>query len=140
MTKIYGDQHAVHEVSFEAQSGKVLGFLGPNGAGKSTTMKIITGFLPPSSGIASVCGYDVETAPMEARRRIGYLPESNHSHKEMYGHDARIRLRPSFFPFTEPSAEVDVTCFVCNAQGCSVCKYSGLVEIMGCGIVEPQVL
>jgi phenylalanyl-tRNA synthetase alpha chain len=60
--------------------------------------------------------------------------------KEMYGHDARIRLRPSFFPFTEPSAEVDVTCFVCNAKGCAVCKYSGWVEIMGCGMVDPQVL
>jgi ABC-2 type transport system ATP-binding protein len=84
LTKIYGEQHAVHEVSFEAQSGQVLGFLGPNGAGKSTTMKIITGFLPPSSGTASVCGYDVETAPMEARRRIGYLPENNPLYKEMY--------------------------------------------------------
>ena len=60
--------------------------------------------------------------------------------KEMYGHDARIRLRPSFFPFTEPSAEVDVTCFVCNPKGCAVCKYSGWVEIMGCGMVDPQVL
>ncbi|HRF38801.1 MAG TPA: gliding motility-associated ABC transporter ATP-binding subunit GldA [Saprospiraceae bacterium] len=84
LTKIYGEQHAVHEVSFEAHSGQVLGFLGPNGAGKSTTMKIITGFLPPSSGTASVCGYNVETAPMEARRRIGYLPENNPLYKEMY--------------------------------------------------------
>lgn len=84
LTKIYGEQHAVHEVSFEAHNGQVLGFLGPNGAGKSTTMKIITGFLPPSSGTASVCGYNVETAPMEARRRIGYLPENNPLYKEMY--------------------------------------------------------
>lgn len=60
--------------------------------------------------------------------------------KEMYGQDARIRLRPSFFPFTEPSAEVDVTCFVCNTKGCAVCKYSGWVEIMGCGMVDPAVL
>lgn len=60
--------------------------------------------------------------------------------KEMYEQDARIRLRPSFFPFTEPSAEVDVTCFVCNAKGCPVCKYTGWVEIMGCGMVDPNVL
>lgn len=84
LTKIFGEQHAVHDVSFEARPGEVLGFLGPNGAGKSTTMKIITGFLPPSEGRAEVCGFDVEKAPMEARRRIGYLPENNPLYKEMY--------------------------------------------------------
>ena len=84
LTKIFGEQHAVHDVSFEARPGEVLGFLGPNGAGKSTTMKIITGFLPPSEGSAEVCGYDVEKSPMEARRRIGYLPENNPLYKEMY--------------------------------------------------------
>ncbi len=84
LTKIYGEQHAVHDVSFSAPSGQVLGFLGPNGAGKSTTMKIITGFLPPTEGKAEVCGYDVATMPMEARRRIGYLPEHNPLYKEMY--------------------------------------------------------
>ncbi len=84
LTKVYGEQHAVHDVSFSAQRGQVLGFLGPNGAGKSTTMKIITGFLPPTEGKAEVCGFDVETAPMEARRRIGYLPENNPLYKEMY--------------------------------------------------------
>ncbi|MFZ4426774.1 MAG: phenylalanine--tRNA ligase subunit alpha [Saprospiraceae bacterium] len=60
--------------------------------------------------------------------------------QEMYGPNTRIRLRPSFFPFTEPSAEMDVSCFICNSKGCNVCKYSGWVEIMGCGIVDPQVL
>lgn len=60
--------------------------------------------------------------------------------KEMYGADVSIRLRPSFFPFTEPSAEMDVSCFICNAKGCNVCKYSGWVEVLGCGMIDPQVL
>ncbi|MES2798461.1 MAG: phenylalanine--tRNA ligase subunit alpha [Bacteroidota bacterium] len=60
--------------------------------------------------------------------------------KEMFGDSAQIRLRPSFFPFTEPSAEVDVSCSICNAKGCNVCKYSGWLEILGCGMVDPNVL
>ncbi|MBK8848224.1 MAG: phenylalanine--tRNA ligase subunit alpha [Bacteroidetes bacterium] len=60
--------------------------------------------------------------------------------QEMFGKDTEIRLRPSYFPFTEPSAEMDVTCFLCNGKGCNVCKYSGWVEIMGCGMVDPAVL
>lgn len=60
--------------------------------------------------------------------------------QEMYGPNTKIRLRPSFFPFTEPSAEMDVSCFICNAKGCRVCKHSGWVEILGCGMVDPQVL
>lgn len=84
LTKLYGAQKAIDSVSFEAHKGEILGFLGPNGAGKTTTMKIITGFIPQSSGKASVCGYDVESASLEARRRIGYLPENNPLYKEMY--------------------------------------------------------
>ncbi|MBK6619995.1 MAG: phenylalanine--tRNA ligase subunit alpha [Saprospirales bacterium] len=60
--------------------------------------------------------------------------------KEMYGVNSRIRLRPSFFPFTEPSAEMDVSCFLCGGSGCRICKYTGWVEILGCGMVDPQVL
>ena len=60
--------------------------------------------------------------------------------QEMYGVGSRIRLRPSYFPFTEPSAEMDVSCFICDAKGCNVCKYTGWVEILGCGMVDPQVL
>jgi phenylalanyl-tRNA synthetase alpha chain len=60
--------------------------------------------------------------------------------KEMFGKETKIRLRPSYFPFTEPSAEVDVSCFICNSKGCNVCKYSGWVEILGCGMVDPAVL
>lgn len=84
LTKIYGEQKAINEVSFEAKKGEVLGFLGPNGAGKTTTMKIVTCFIPQTSGIAKVCGYDVEKNPMEVRQRIGYLPEHNPLYKDLY--------------------------------------------------------
>ncbi len=60
--------------------------------------------------------------------------------KEFFGHDVQIRLRPSFFPFTEPSAEMDVSCTLCGGKGCKVCKYTGFLEIMGCGMVDPNVL
>jgi ABC-2 type transport system ATP-binding protein len=83
LTKIYGRQKAVDEISFNAGPG-VLGFLGPNGAGKSTTMKILTCFIPQTSGTASVCGFDVITRPLDVRRHIGYLPESNPLYLDMY--------------------------------------------------------
>src|SRR5277367_4702918 len=83
LTKVYGAQHAVDGISFSAEPG-VLGFLGPNGAGKSTTMKILTGFIPQTSGKATVCGFDVETQPLEVKRSIGYLPESNPLYQDMY--------------------------------------------------------
>lgn len=63
-----------------------------------------------------------------------------HFAKEMFGEKAQIRLRPSYFPFTEPSAEVDVSCSICNSKGCNVCKYTGWLEILGCGMVDPNVL
>jgi phenylalanyl-tRNA synthetase alpha chain len=63
-----------------------------------------------------------------------------HFAKEMFGKNTKIRFRPSYFPFTEPSAEVDISCFICDSKGCNVCKYSGWVEIMGCGMVDPNVL
>ncbi|MBL7792423.1 MAG: gliding motility-associated ABC transporter ATP-binding subunit GldA, partial [Saprospiraceae bacterium] len=77
-------QKAVDGISFQAFEGEVLGFLGPNGAGKTTTMKILTCFIPPTSGSAEVCGYDVLQQPMEVRRLIGYLPEHNPLYKDMY--------------------------------------------------------
>lgn len=60
--------------------------------------------------------------------------------REMFGHETRIRLRPSFFPFTEPSAEMDISCSICSGNGCNVCKFTGWLEIMGCGMVDPSVL
>ncbi len=75
LTKRFGSVRAVEEVSFSVAKGEVLGFLGPNGAGKSTTMRMLTGFLLPTAGRAQVAGFDVVEAPLEAKRRIGYLPE-----------------------------------------------------------------
>lgn len=76
LTKWYGNYPAVEDVSFEVKKGETVGFLGPNGAGKTTTMRIITGFMPPTSGTAKVAGYDVVERSIEARRYTGYLPET----------------------------------------------------------------
>ena len=84
LSKRYGEQWAVNNLSFSADKGEVVGFLGPNGAGKSTTMKIITCFLPPTSGTVSVCGFNVQAQSMEVRRRVGYLPEHNPLYLDMY--------------------------------------------------------
>jgi len=83
LTKRYGELTAVDDISFTVSPGEVLGFLGPNGAGKSTTMKMITGFLTPTSGAVSVCGHDVENEPLAAKACMGYLPEGAPSYGEM---------------------------------------------------------
>ena len=83
LTKRYGDLVAVRDASFTAQSGQILGFLGPNGAGKTTTMRIITGFLPATSGTVRVEGFDVFEQSAEVRRRIGYLPENPPLYNDM---------------------------------------------------------
>ena len=83
LSKQFGNLHAVRDVSFSVRRGEVLGFLGPNGAGKSTTMKMIAGFLEPSSGSASVGGHDVVHNPLQLKAEIGYLPEGAPSYAEM---------------------------------------------------------
>ncbi|MGI9590064.1 MAG: ABC transporter ATP-binding protein, partial [Myxococcota bacterium] len=83
ITKRYGDFLAVDGVSFSAEAGEVIGFLGPNGAGKTTTMRILTGFLPATDGTARIAGHDIFGDPLEARRAIGYLPESPPLYPEM---------------------------------------------------------
>lgn len=83
LTKRYGHHTVVDDLSFSCAAGEVLGFLGPNGAGKSTTMKMVTGFVAPSAGSASVCGHDIGEEPLEARRRLGYLPEGAPCYPEM---------------------------------------------------------
>jgi len=83
LSKRYGELAAVRDASFTAPSGQILGFLGPNGAGKTTTMRIITGFLPATSGTVRVEGFDVFTQSSEVRRRIGYLPESPPLYNDM---------------------------------------------------------
>ncbi|MEI2675839.1 MAG: gliding motility-associated ABC transporter ATP-binding subunit GldA [Chitinophagaceae bacterium] len=84
LTKVYGEQTAVNQISFSVQSGEIVGFLGPNGAGKSTTMKMLTCFIPQTSGKASVCGFDTEKNSLDVRRNVGYLPEHNPLYPEMY--------------------------------------------------------
>ncbi|RME67689.1 MAG: ABC transporter ATP-binding protein [Verrucomicrobia bacterium] len=83
LVKHYGPIRAVNGVSFSVNRGDILGFLGPNGAGKSTTMKMITGYIQPTSGTAVVDGFDVQACPLEVKKRIGYLPESSPSYPEM---------------------------------------------------------
>ncbi|MFT7162464.1 MAG: ABC-2 type transport system ATP-binding protein [Bacteroidia bacterium] len=87
LTKIYGNQKAVDDISFTANEGEILGFLGPNGAGKSTTMKIATGFISASSGEVEVAGFDVDNQSLESRKHIGYLAEHNPLYLDMYVHE-----------------------------------------------------
>lgn len=84
ITKKYGKQKALDKVSLEIKSGEIVGLLGPNGAGKSTLMKILTGFIPPTSGDAFVCGFDVREQSLEVRKKVGYLAEQNPLYDEMY--------------------------------------------------------
>jgi ABC-2 type transport system ATP-binding protein len=83
LRKDFGSFQAVKGVSFSVEKGEVLGFLGPNGAGKSTTMRMITGFIPPTAGTATICGHDIATDPVAAKRCIGYLPENAPSYHTM---------------------------------------------------------
>jgi ABC-2 type transport system ATP-binding protein len=91
LTKRFGLATAVEDVTFEVQKGEILGFLGPNGAGKTTTMRVLAGFFPPSKGRAMVAGYDVFEQPLEAKRRVGYMPEQPPLYTEM-SVDAYLRF------------------------------------------------
>ena len=84
ITKLYGNQKALDDVSFKIEAGEIVGLVGPNGAGKSTMMKIITCYLPQTSGEATVCGFDVETQSIDVRKKVGYLPEHNPLYLDMY--------------------------------------------------------
>ena len=84
LSKIYGTQKALQEVSFEVNKGEILGFLGPNGAGKSTLMKILTGYIPQTNGDAKICNLDINENSLETRSKIGYLPEHNPLYLDMY--------------------------------------------------------
>ena len=84
LLKLYGEQKAVNQISFSVQQGEIVGFLGPNGAGKSTTMKMITGYLQPDGGHALVSGIDMAKYPVEAKKKMGYLPEANPLYYDMY--------------------------------------------------------
>ncbi len=83
LTKVYDSYTAIRDINFECKKGEIVGFLGPNGAGKTTTMRILTGYMPPTSGVARVAGFDTVTHSMEARARLGYLPETVPLYPEM---------------------------------------------------------
>ena len=83
LTKFYGNLPGIQDVSFKVEEGEILGFLGPNGAGKSTTMRILTGYMPPTSGTVRLDGIDVIEKPLEVQKRLGYLPENNPLYPEM---------------------------------------------------------
>ncbi len=87
LTKRYDRTVAVNNISFEVEKGQIVGFLGPNGAGKTTTMRILTCFMPPTDGTASIAGFDVMKSPLEVKRRIGYLPENPPVYPEMEVHE-----------------------------------------------------
>ena len=84
LSKVYGTQRAVDDISFEVTKGEIVGFLGPNGAGKSTTMKILTGYVPATDGSAEINGFDVKISPMQVKSSIGYLPEHYPLYLDMY--------------------------------------------------------
>src|SRR5687767_9347379 len=83
LTKYYGDYAAIEGVTFSVNKGEILGFLGPNAAGKTTTMRVITGFMPPTSGTATVAGLDIVKDSVEARKKLGYLPENVPLYEDM---------------------------------------------------------
>lgn len=87
LSKVYGEQRALNNISFSVEAGEIVGFLGPNGAGKSTTFKITTGFLPPTEGMVSVAGFNVTEQAMEVKKVIGYLPEHNPLYLDMFVHE-----------------------------------------------------
>jgi ABC-2 type transport system ATP-binding protein len=118
LTKYYGPHPAIMDVSFSVQAGEVVGFLGPNGAGKTTTMRILTGFMPASSGTASIAGFDIHADSLEARRQIGYLPEYAALYRDMRVHQY---LR-----------------YAGKLQGMSAAQINGRLEVVldRCGLTE----
>ncbi len=115
LTRFYADRPAIQDLTFSIPSGQVLGFLGPNGAGKSTTMRILTGYLAPGSGTASVAGFDVVDHSLEARRRIGYLPETTPLYKEMrVASFLEMMCRLRGVPASKRRARVDAAIEACG--------------------------
>ena len=113
LSKTYGTQNAIDGISFQTSKGSVVGFLGPNGAGKSTTMKILTCYIPQSSGTVAVCGMDVTTHSMEVRRSIGYLPEHNPLYLEMYVREA-LSFVGSVYKLENPKKRIDEVIELCG--------------------------
>jgi ABC-2 type transport system ATP-binding protein len=117
LTKFYDRNPALTEVSFQVNKGEILGFLGPNGAGKTTTMRILTGFIPPSSGTAKVAGFDILTQSMEVRKRIGYMPENPPLYNEMtVASFLRFISRLKRVPKSKEKQRMDYVIQKCNLE------------------------
>ncbi len=106
VTRFYGEQRALDNVTFSIKKGEIVGFLGPNGAGKSTMMKIITGYIPASSGLVSVNGIEVGPDNIEIRKKIGYLPENNPLYPEMYVREY-LGFVASIYKLPDPKKQID---------------------------------
>ncbi len=148
LSKRYGDLEAVKNASFRVDRGEVVGFLGPNGAGKSTTMRIVTGFLPPSAGSVKIAGHDMLEEPLEARRAIGYLPESPPLYPEMRVRDylryvatikdiARAERKDRVDAAMEACALTEVHRQVCQTLSRGYRQRVGLAQAI---VHDPQVL
>jgi gliding motility-associated transport system ATP-binding protein len=148
LTKLYGNFVAIRDVSFKAERGQILGFLGPNGAGKTTTMRIITGYMPATSGTVLVDGLDIFSQSLQARRKIGYLPETPPLYADMRVDDylrfvARIRgvARSEIEPAVERMVEVcglaDVASRICGQLSKGYRQRVGVAQAM---IHNPPVL
>lgn len=128
LTKRYDRNVAVNDISFEVAKGQIVGFLGPNGAGKTTTMRILTCFMPPTAGRASVAGFDVLDQPLEVKRRIGYLPETPPLYPEMEVHEyLAFVARLKGIPHADVSrrvAEVSERCAVTDVSRKLISKLS----------------
>jgi len=116
LVKIYGEQRAVDHISFEAKPGQVLGFLGPNGAGKSTTMKIATGYVPPTQGTVFIKGLDVRQYPLKTKRSIGYLPEHNPLYTDQYVHEYLRFSGKMYLPTRELKPRIAEIIELCGLQ------------------------
>lgn len=117
LTKRFGDRAAVNGIDFTVSKGEILGFLGPNGAGKTTTMRVLTGYVPPTSGTAKVGGFDVQESPIEVKKRIGYLPEHPPLYTEMLVRPfLRFVARLRGVPREEANGRVDRAIDRCGLQ------------------------
>jgi len=148
LTKYYGGFLAIKDVSFKIDQGEIIGFLGPNGAGKTTTMRILTGFLPPSSGMVRVAGYDLQKDSLEVRRRIGYLPESVPLYRDMTV-KAYLRFLATIRGVSDRKRasrvrDVIETCRLENYAGTAIARlskgYRQLVGVAQAILHEPEVL
>ncbi len=111
LTKRFGSQTAVDALSFEIPAGQIVGFLGPNGAGKSTTLKMLTGMIEPSGGSATVCGYDLRSAPLEVKRRVGFVPESGAVFESLTGLEY-LQMVAALYGIAEEAALIRIRQFI----------------------------